>query len=60
MRSRMTCCERVHASRYAVSGLTTAGTSSTVSAPHSFALRSEVSIPATLLFTTTASELESG
>jgi hypothetical protein len=40
--------------------LTTAGTSSTVSAPQSFALRSDVSIPATLLSTTARSSLESG
>ena len=59
-RSRMTCCDLVHASRYEVVASTTAGTSSTVSAPHSAALRSEVSMPATLLLTAVRSLLDSG
>ena len=60
MRSLMTRCERVQASLYDVCGSTTAGTSSTVPAPHAFALRSEVSMPATLLATTAGSALEIG
>ena len=40
--------------------MTTAGTSSTLSAPQSFALRSDVSMPATLFATTSGSALESG
>src|SRR6266850_832774 len=59
-RSRMTFWDRVQASLYDTWGLTTAGTRSTVSAPQSFALRSDVSIPATLLLTTSGSALESG
>src|SRR6266566_4493427 len=49
--------ERLHASRYEVCGLTTAGTSSTASDPQSFALCRDVRIPARL-FSTTAGSLE--
>jgi len=40
--------------------LTTAGTSNTASAPQSLAFRRDVSIPATLLLTTSGSALDSG
>ena len=56
----MTRCERVHASRYDVVASTTAGTSRTVSDPHSCALRMDVSMPRTLRLTTSGSLLESG
>src|SRR5262249_4741696 len=60
MRDLMTRWERVQASPYCVTASTTAGTSSTLFAPQSAALRSEVSMPATLLSTTVGSGLESG
>ena len=59
-RSRITRCDRVQASPYEVAASTTAGTSSTTSAPHRAALRSEVSMPATLRATVAASLLDSG
>src|SRR3954471_23868499 len=59
-RSRITRCERVHASRYEVVASTTAGTSRTVSAPQSAAFRIDVSIPWTLRDTTGGSLLDGG
>ena len=53
-------CDRVQASRYEVFASTTAGTSSTVSAPHSLAFLIDVSMPATHFFTTSGSLLDSG
>src|SRR6266436_8311827 len=52
--------ERLHASRYEVCALTTAGTSKTASDPQSLALCRDVRIPVILFSTTVASLDESG
>src|SRR5260370_20075750 len=57
---RISFCERVQASRYEVCAFTTAGTSSTMSAPQSLALWREVRFPAWLFSTTAGSPEDNG